>query len=178
MPRPFNEFFLNGRRGQSPWFTERNSFQWSDAMRSPASAGVPTCLFVRVIWQTKYLTRIRLRNLRCPSTRLGAKRAKLSANLHSAAFWQSLRSGGSCPTVRSNLRSGIFRLQIDGGQASPFGGILLRHRGVPSGGKLGPSFSSDAPLLVRGESEASGRDMPQRGGGPTGAISYGAAAPR
>ena len=78
-----------------------------------ANAGVPICLFVRVIWQTRCLTRIRLRYLRCPLTRLDVKPARLSVSLHGAAYCQSLRNGDSFPTVRSNLPSGIFQLQID-----------------------------------------------------------------
>ena len=41
------------------------------------------------------------------------KAREIKVSLHGAAYCQSLRSGDSFPTVRSNLPSGIFRLQID-----------------------------------------------------------------
>jgi hypothetical protein len=72
-----------------------------------------------------------------------------------------LRSGGSCPTVRSNLRSGIFQLQIDGGQASPLARMQDAQRAVSRRFKQGrrprwvaPSWEqsralSFGPVIVR-----------------------------
>ena len=59
------------------------------------------------------MSNIRLRYLRCPLTQLDAKPARLSASLHGAAYFQSLRNGDNFPMVRLNFPSGIFRLQIE-----------------------------------------------------------------
>ena len=41
------------------------------------------------------------------------KAREIIGQSHGVAYCQSLRSGDSFPTVRSNLPSGIFRLQIN-----------------------------------------------------------------
>jgi hypothetical protein len=87
----------------------------SDVRARPALTqfGAPTCSFALVIWQTKCLA-ISKSYSRCRWHPLAAKPGKSSIRRPGPGSCQSSKNGANFPTVRLNLRYGIFRQGIDG----------------------------------------------------------------